>query len=293
MYRNVSCIVCGSENYKRLYKSNFTASLENASDYFLSHRKKVAHGQILRCENCQFVYTSPQFSTEEYDLIYQKVLSKSDDLQHANNIRFTRLAKIVRRYIKSGSYLDFGCGIGDFLDVMDENQGVGFEVGKLGKRYSANGHKILTGNFFDLQGQVPFKDEQFSFITAFDVFEHLPDLPRYLERLRLLVRVGGYLIISVPNVNSLVARLTGEHWNMMLLEHLWYFSPETLKRTLDRYGFRHISTSSMSYAAPISHVFSRFSQTYQLPMFAFPQWLGSLTIPVPVGLMVSVFRRHE
>ena len=106
----------------------------------------------------------------------------SFDLQDAGNIRFSRLAQIVRQYVMLGPFLDLGCGTGGFLDAINDNRGLGFEVGQLGRRQSTKGFQIITGNFFDLQGQDPFTDEAFSFITAFDVFEHLPDLPRYLEQ---------------------------------------------------------------------------------------------------------------
>lgn len=294
MLRDVSCIVCEGTNYTQIYKSTYNGSTETAADYFLSHRKKVAHGQIVRCDNCGFVYTSPQFTPAEYDSIYQqapKGPADSFNLQEAGNIRFSRLAKMVRQYVKPGPFLDLGCGTGGFLDVINDNRGLGFEVGQLGKRQSAKGHPIITGSFFDLQGQDPFTDEAFSFITAIDVFEHLPDLPCYLERLRLLIRADGHLVITVPNVSSVVAKLTGERWNMILLEHLWYFSPKTLRLIMERHGFEHVFTSSMPYEAPLSHVFNRFSQTYQMTQLTLPKWIGSFTIPVPIGLMASVFRR--
>lgn len=294
MQRNVSCIVCGSEKNTELYDSTFEGSLEDASEHFLSHRKKVAHGRITRCDGCSFVYTSPQFSPKEYDLIYQmapKELDDSHDMQIARKSRFSRLAKIIRKHVEAGPYLDFGCGTGAFLDVMNDNRGIGFEVGQSGSRQSVNGHTIITGNLFQLEGQEPFTSEAFSYITSFDVFEHLPDLPLYIESLRRLIKADGHIILTVPNVESIVAKLTGERWNMILLEHLWYFSPQTFKRLMERHGFEHVWTSDMPYAAPLSHLCNRFTQTYGLSHFSLPKWVSSLVLPVPIGLMVSVFRR--
>src|SRR5450830_1409690 len=107
MLIDVSCIVCDSVHQTHLYKSNVDGSLADASDYFLSHRKKVAHGQIVSCKNCGFVYTSPQFTPIDYDLIYQKVPQNTNTLvafQEAENIRFSRLAKLVQKYVKPGHY---------------------------------------------------------------------------------------------------------------------------------------------------------------------------------------------
>lgn len=294
MHREIACIVCGSQNSKALHRSTFDGSVQQAAECFLSDRKRVTHGEIRRCNDCRFVYTSPQFAPEEYDLIYQLAPRKSGDVQatqRAATIRFTRLARIVRRHVVSGPYLDFGCGSGSFLDVAGGGQGVGFEVGQSGCRKSPGGASIVTGNFFELVGQHPFTEQSFSYITAFDVFEHLPDLPLYIDNLRRLIKKDGHIVVTVPNVRSLVARLTGERWNMILLEHLWYFSPSTLRILMERHGFAHQWTSPVSYPASVSHVSDRFAQTYGFRPISLPKAIASLTIPLPIGLMLCVFRR--
>ena len=240
------------------------------------------------------MYTNPQFTPGEYDAIYQRAPQEPEgvvDFREAEHLRFSRLAKMVRQYTKPGAYLDLGCGAGGFLDVMNTSYGRGFDVGQSGMRKSRNGFEIETGNFFDLQDKARFTDGAYSFVTAFDVFEHLPDLPLYLEQLHRMIQVDGHLVVTVPNVDSMAAKMTGEHWNMILLEHLWYFSPKTLRRILERHGFAHVATSTMPYEAPLSHFFNRLSQTYQLSEITLPKWMASFTISVPIGLMAAVFRR--
>lgn len=294
MFADISCIVCGGADHTPLYKSTFDGSATDASEYFLSHRKKVAHGQIVSCNQCGFVFTSPQFSPSDYDLIYQNAPRKPDDLfdfQEAENLRFLRLTKMVRKYVSPGRYLDLGCGRGGFLDIMNDGHGIGFDVGQSGTRQSTLGFTIVTGSLLDVQSNERFGDDAFSFVTAFDVFEHLSNLPQYLVQLHRIIKMNGHLVITVPNVESIVARITGERWNMILLEHLWYFSPKTLKQLLERYGFEVIMISPMSYEAPVSHLVRRITQTYHLSQLTVPNWIGSITLPVPIGLMAAVLRR--
>ncbi len=294
MNRFVPCIVCGSNNNHQLYPSSFFESVEAAADYFLSHRKAVVHGQIVRCNDCGFVFTNPQFTPEEYNRIYQHVSEQSGvdpSFKASEKIRFARHSKFVCRYVGEGAFLDFGCGSGSFLDTMNKERGFGFEVGSPGFHQSSAGHKIVTGNFFEMVGQSPFDDEAFSFITAFDVLEHLPDLPRYIEALRRMIQKDGHIIVTVPNAESVVAKLTGERWNMILLEHLWYFSPKTLKRLFESLGFEHVVTGGVPYDTQLCHLLNRLKQTYQINMPALPQYIGSLVLPIPIGLMVSVFKR--
>jgi SAM-dependent methyltransferase len=294
MNRDVPCLVCGSQNKVRLYEATFAGSPSAASEYFLSHRKAVVHGNIVQCADCGFVFSNPQFAPDEYDEIYQMAPSPPEDdssFQVARNIRFAQLANFVRQYVTRGPFLDMGCGAGGFLDAMNDARGLGFEVGPPGERRSPSGHRIMTGKFLDLVDREPFVDESFSFVTAFDVFEHLPDLPRYIESLQRLIRLHGHLVITVPNIESIVAKLTGERWNMILLEHLWYFSPRTLRQVVEPCGFEHVDTRSMPYASPLSHLWKRLAQTYRMEVPMLPQWIGSRVVPVPIGLMASVFRR--
>ena len=53
----------------------------------------------------------------------------------------------------------------------------------------------------------------------------------------------------------------GKHWNILLLEHLWYFAkPGTLERVMARYGFEHVTTRSLPYDAPVAHIATRLAQ---------------------------------
>jgi SAM-dependent methyltransferase len=294
MVDDVACIVCGSRKNATRHESTFSGSAAQAPEYFLSHRKKVAHGRVVNCLDCGFIYTSPQFSPAEYDLIYQTAPQRPPgevDFLEAEKLRFSRLAAFVRKHAKPGSFLDFGCGDGGFLDIMNDERGQGFDVGEPGMRSSAGGRVIVTGNFSNLQEKERFTDGAFSFVTAFDVFEHLPDLPLYLDQMHRIIQKHGHLIVTVPNADSVAAKITGERWNMILLEHLWYFSPDTLKRLVSRHGFEHVETRSMPYEASLSHIFNRLAQTYHLSRISLPKVLASLTIPLPIGLMASVFRR--
>lgn len=291
--RSVACLVCGGNRQRTLWPATFTGSATEAPPYFLAQRERVVHGRIVACEVCGFVFTNPQFQTGEYRAIYMAVsadFAATASLDSADSMRFRRLAAFVRQYSTPGAFLDFGCGRGRFLEAMNDPQGIGFEVGTAGEDQSS-GFRIVTGDFLTRIDQEPFAEAAFSFVTAFDVFEHLPDLDQYIRALRQLIKPGGTLIATLPNIESLVAKLSGERWSMILLEHLWYFSPRTLTRFLKPLGFRLEHVAPMPYAASLSHLFNRFAQTYQVPLPNLPTPLSRLVLRIPVGLMAVVLRR--
>ena len=77
---------------------------------------------------------------------------------------------------------------------------------------------------------------------------------RQMERLITLLKPGGRLYLTVPNSASWVARLSGEKWNMLLLEHLWYFDPATLTRFLGRCGFAIDTIKAIGYPVDLATV---------------------------------------
>ncbi len=73
-----------------------------------------------------------------------------------------------------------------------------------------------------------FPSSSFELITLWDVFEHLPDPQAVLQKLSLWIVPGGMVMMNLPNYKSVVSRVMGKSWIMLLREHLWYFSPETI-----------------------------------------------------------------
>jgi SAM-dependent methyltransferase len=288
------CLVCKGNKFSEYAQSTFSGSVHDASQYFLANRRGVVHGRIVECRDCGFKFTNPQFNARDYDDIYKDAPRDSTiSMETADARRFRRLAKYVRQDVDNRHrFLDFGCGRGGFLEAMNDPAGNGFEVG-VPSKFMAGASTVTTGRFFDVVGREPFIDGAFDFITAFDVFEHLPDLAEYVDALSRLLTPKGRLIVTVPDGASWNAKLSGRRWNMYLLEHLWYFHQKTLNTFMNGAGFRQISHRSVPYDASLAHLARRVGQTYA----AFPPSLAKLlpefVIPVPIGVMYSVFEKSK
>jgi len=101
------------------------------------------------------------------------------------------------------------------------------------------------------------------------VLEHVKDPARYLAAIRGMLGEDGILFLACPNIHSLSSRAK------LLLEksrvrtrnvgayydtghHLWYFTPQTLKRMLSRFGFEVRSMRSAHRIRPNQSGFKRF-----------------------------------
>ena len=96
------------------------------------------------------------------------------------------------------------------------------------------GVNVIAGDFLELDVEGPFDA-----VTMWHVLEHLPDPLGAVVRAVDLMRPGGRLVISVPNVDSLQARFGGERWfHLDLPRHLFHFGPRSPSALVERAGLR-------------------------------------------------------
>jgi SAM-dependent methyltransferase len=82
-----------------------------------------------------------------------------------------------------------------------------------------------------------FADGELDAAVMLEVIEHVADVQGLMADLARVIRPGGRLVLSTPNIDSLTRRVIGPRWRIITEEHLWYFSPATLARLLARYRF--------------------------------------------------------
>ncbi len=284
------CLVCGGRDFAVVFSSNYGEGVGEAHRFFLTQRERAVRGDIRRCVACGFRFTSPQFSAEEYDQIYSNVPAPPPSEEaDAARVRFKALAGRLKPYVSDNArLLDFGCGGGGFLEFAGGRDVSGFEVSTDAPSWDG---RIFRGRISDARQQRPeFRDQSFDVIVAWDVFEHLPELSRDVATLRNLLKPGGVLSFSIPNVGSLAAKVQGKNWNSYLLEHLWYFRPKTIDAYLSQHGFKRLALEAIPYPASARLLVRRLNQTFpmRLPEKALSEkWI----LPFPIGLMFGVYKR--
>ncbi|MDO8607474.1 MAG: class I SAM-dependent methyltransferase [Phaeospirillum sp.] len=293
-----SCPVCDGGRFDERFAATFQGDWRDAVPYFLTERVKAVHGRVVRCADCGFCFTTPQFTPEDYDRIYAAVhLSRQGEAStpQGSGVRLAELARRVGQHETTGRFLDFGCGRGEFLDAMGAgHDGLGFEVAADIPGGVSRSGRIVTGNILT-QGpaaeQAGLTDAGFDFIAAWDVLEHLPEPEAQMRRLGDLLRPDGRLYLTLPDAASAAARLSGGKWNLLLLEHLWYFDPATLARFLTRCGFVVEEISKIGYPVDLETLARRLRQTYGDWVPPLPSFLGRPVISLPIGLMFVRARR--
>ena len=139
----------------------------------------------------------------------------------------------------SGRWIDLGCGHGEFLSIIERRDGrSGFGLDR--KRPSAKnartaGHPTLVA---DLARPLPFTDASLDGVTLLEVIEHLPEAEALIDEIARVLRPGGWLVLTTPNVAHLTYRiraLTG-HPPKQEGYHFRFFTARTLRAALQARG---------------------------------------------------------
>jgi len=221
---------------------------------------------LFRCKSCgcRFQHPLPEKSalTNFYPREYW--WSQQPPKQSGSARLFRRLEKAYREFVTEdharfldycarrnpGSeklLLDIGCGNGTFLHVARSHGYVphGMDV-------SARAVEIAREQYGCLarQGEIgsaTWDDSRFDFITMFHVLEHLPDPRAALKYASGLLRSSGLLVIQVPNISSIQARLFGSRWyGLDVPRHVINFTPKALALLLREMGFEFTLISRFS-----------------------------------------------
>ncbi len=87
-----------------------------------------------------------------------------------------------------------------------------------------------------------FDDGFFQKIQTFHVLEHVYEVESFLNKCRALLALGGEIEIRVPNGGSLEMKLFGKYASQSWVPfHINLFTPDTLRKMLERTGFREIT----------------------------------------------------
>jgi len=139
--------------------------------------------------------------------------STSNAGERWSGIAFDQLktAEVVRSmsliFRDKGRVLDVGCNTGELLDFAKT-----FGCVTSGLELSRPSREVILG-----KGHISYQSfdevsDKFETITAFDVIEHLYDVPAFLNMCHGKLVSGGKLILLTGNIQSPTARFTGAHW---------------------------------------------------------------------------------
>lgn len=238
-FKHFNCFVCGNENLERIW----TEPLDRDAKKVVG----VDTISLVRCHQCGFVFANPrpdETSLRRYYSLITDVVWAASDGYHSRLPLFRQGIRHIERYLKKESplLLDVGCWTGEFLRFARERgfQSFGVEVNKILATYARENYhlSIITGSI----DKDSFPEKEFDVVTMWDVLEHTRDPRKTVMHAHTLLKDGGILGISVPNVTFQLARARISRpfrpdVAICGIAHLNQFSEKTLRALLKKCGF--------------------------------------------------------
>jgi len=237
------CIVCGAQGrFAQFYRRDgFT---------------------MVRCPSCGLVFQEPQPTEADLAKTYYH------DEEWTKMVLGPLRPKLIERassqlemlsesglHPAGGRLLDVGCSSGTFMMLAQRAgwKAVGVELGEVTAQAARDqGLDVRTGTLSDVVDEL--EPSSFSLITFWDVLEHVRDPRQELALAQRLLRPGGAIVATMPNVAGLypqmtyrlIAQTTGSWEYPELPVHLYDFSPATIRRLLHTIGFSDVSVRTFA-----------------------------------------------
>ncbi|MBI4831077.1 MAG: class I SAM-dependent methyltransferase [Candidatus Lindowbacteria bacterium] len=252
------------------------------------------HG-IIKCDGCGLVRTDDIPGATELRRLYSEsyfqsadsgALGYDDYIADRKKISRTfqrRICEIEQWTQRKGSLLDIGCATGFSLEVARERGWSvrGVEISEFACDFARNslGLDVFCGSLADAD----FGPGSFDVIVMWDYIEHCPDPAREFEKANRLLKTGGLLVLTTPDIASIPARVWRSRWmGIKQGEHLYYFSPETVKRLLSKFNFETVRLEHVGKYIDVDFFIKRAG----LYSSAVEKLLGRLTRLLGIGASV-------
>ena len=189
-----------------------------------------------------------------------------------------------------GRLLELGCGEGSRLAALKE-RGWTVEGQEIDPKAVSNcrskGLVIHEGKI----EQVGLPEKSFDIILISHVIEHVHRPEEFLKHCRKLLRPGGRLILSTPNIESLGHRIYGRYWLALdVPRHLILHNRRSLYDVLHRAGFGRISVKTVALNCELTSMHSRDIKYFGwTDMNSMPR-IGKELIPVLLQLAALILQ---
>jgi len=172
----------------------------------------------------------------------------------------TARIRLIRRFaqgLATGKLLDVGCSDGSVIaPLASYHRPSGIDI--LDKSVEEARRNGVDAMRCDVESVLPFADGIFDIVVSAEIIENVVRTDSFLHEMNLVTHLGGHLIITTPNVASLMSYLM-----MALLDfppymaaryrspHVRDFTIRTLKAALRNHGFEPLAVRGGELELPI------------------------------------------
>lgn len=211
----------------------------------------------VRCRQCRTVYTNPRpsldllkafYSQSENYAFWNEHIFPATEATRRETLFVPRARQIIgycdQYAIAGGTLLEIGSAFGTFCDCVRDHDRFERIVAVeptpgLAQTCRDRGFEVREQFVEDIAD-----DGIADVVVAFEVIEHLFDPADFISHCVRLLRPGGMLVVSCPNVDGFDVATLGLKSGTFDHEHLNYFHPDSLPRLAERCGLTDVDCST-------------------------------------------------
>lgn len=214
---DVNCALCESTKKESVFKTK--------SGQFLS-----------RCLRCGFQFYSPRPDSQRIEAYYHE-----EEFYEKTNITAVEIVMeiLAHHNLRSGKLLDIGCGVGALVALAGKKgwDAVGMDPSPKAAELAK---QVLDLDIMQSYlGDTPFDPKTFDVVVLLAVLEHAFDPVAIMKNVWEILKPGGWVIASTPNLDNLSYHLMNnkDAYSWFIKEHINHFTLQTHRALLEAVGF--------------------------------------------------------
>jgi len=293
----INCAICQKSDYKVLYPASFDLQKINQDIFSARRLPDKVHYQIVKCKNCGLIYSNPILEAEKIEHLYKtSMLTYCQQTEDIGRVYAYYLKKDLKYIPSQERILEVGCGNGFFLEKAKElgfKEVYGIEPSQ--EAVAKANSEIRQNIKVDIFRDGLFSENYFNAICHFQTFDHLINPSVFLQICHKMLKSKGIVFGINHNIESLFAKILREKCPMIDIEHIYLFSPKTLKKIYEQNGFQVIrmfkvrNNYKLSYWLKLAPLPAKLKN--MLMKFVDKTFLGSLKLNVYLGNIGIVARK--
>lgn len=221
----------------------FPAGLVKVGDDVLAKR------ELRECDRCGLWYYSlVPAPASLLAMLDRAAITERWNGDNAARPTFRRArVQIERSFPQPGAVLDIGAHCGEFLDTFPTGwRKVALEPMQQAARTIQNA--TVWNSFLE---DADLGSSEFEVISAFDVFEHLPEPDLAMARIARALKPGGLFIMETGTSDAWTARrFRGAWYYVNYLEHFQVWNQLSLSQLFDQNGMNLVSAERVYHRIP-------------------------------------------
>ena len=251
--KKIKCNLCKKNNNKIflkwknyiLYRCIYCGAVFNNIDIKKFSKYSNFHSNNTRYEDFKrelvrtFNYRKKNFGVERYNYIKKKILNKK----------------------KNFKILDYGCGAGSFLSVLNDKKIFckGIDLDKNAVEFCKQKKLNVTLNDINFE-----PNNYYDLITMFDTIEHFYDPIKEMRSVVKKIKKKSFLLAFTPNIHSLSFELMKDEHNMFsVFDHMIFFNLKSLNYLSNKIGLKIISIEYFGFRYKRLFSIRRLKKKYQ------------------------------